>query len=591
MASSGLVLNPAEPPVTFHGRMPPVEAIQIYLATLGSNNSMIPMRVLTSDTIASVKMRIQSYKGFYTNQQRLVYRGRELTQDDCFVKDYGLCNGEILHLVLRLSDLVDVTVKTADGKQFFKVERTRNVRDLKHRIPFTKDGGSLYLDHHNQQQQQQLVLCGKNSEDKARFIDDICIQDDAVVHLLVRRKTAKVRSRALRKGVELSVDVDEVEAVEEEEHVSEILPYSASKFLSLVSSDINLEGSHVLEPASGVLRYEVPDVLADLLAQARAGLHSGHSPMLSSEGSGGAYFMKCEYGQENVAIFKPVDEEPLAVNNPRGFCDASKGEGLKRGTRIGEGAVREVAAYILDHPAEGQRMTSGKNLQGFAGVPPTMMVRCFHKAFHYSGDKNWNFTRKPKLGSFQQFVAAFSNCEDMGPANFPVEEVHKIAVLDMRLANTDRNGSNILACRGTNNSIKLVPIDHGYCLPEKFEDCTFEWLYWPQAHVPFDASTLKYIASLDADQDIALLKEHGWSLRSTCARVFRISTMLLKKGAAAGLTPVAVGSMMCRKSFDKKSQIELMLEEAEEKMLPASNEQFFMTALAKVMDSYIKNAK
>lgn len=125
----------------------------------------------------------------------------------------------------------------------------------------------------------------------------------------------------------------------------------------------------------------------------------------------------------------------------------------------------------------------------------------------------------------------------------------------------------------------------------QFEDCTFEWLYWPQAHAPFKESTLKYIASLDAEQDIALLREHGWSLRSACARVFRISTMLLKKGAAAGLTPFEVGSMMCRKTLDKKSPIELMLEEAEEKMLPASNEQSFIVVLAKVMDSYVKKAK
>jgi hypothetical protein len=125
----------------------------------------------------------------------------------------------------------------------------------------------------------------------------------------------------------------------------------------------------------------------------------------------------------------------------------------------------------------------------------------------------------------------------------------------------------------------------------QFEDCTFEWLYWPQAHVPFNASTLEYIASLDVEQDIALLREHGWSLHSACAHVFRISTMLLKKGAAAGLTPFAVGSMMCRKTFDKRSPIELMLEEAEEKMLPGSNEQFFMTALAEVMDSHIKKVK
>jgi hypothetical protein len=575
--------------------LPAVEAIQIYLATLGANNSVMPMRVLSSETIASVKLRIQAYRGFYTKQQRLVYRGRELTRDDCFVKDYGVCNGEVVHLVLRLSDLVDVTVKTADGRQFFKVERIRNVRDLKQRIAASKGGDSHSpLDHHPQQ--QQLIFRGKTVEDNKRLSsNDICLQDGMLVHLLVP-KSVKVRSRALRKGVELSVDVvEDVGFFEggfvEDEQGSEVLPYSTSALLALVSSEIQLNRSNVLEPAIGVLRYDVPDVLADLLARARAGLHSGKSPMLSSDGSGGAYFLKCEYGKENVAIFKPVDEEPLAMNNPRGLCDASRGEGLKKGTRIGEGAFREVAAYILDHPVEGRRSTLGKNLQGLAGVPPTMMVRCSHKAFHYSSDDSWKFPRKPKLGSLQQFVPAFSNCEDMGPANFPVDEVHKIAVLDMRLANTDRNGSNILACLDTNNSIKLVPIDHGYCLPEKFEDCTFEWLYWPQAHAPFKESTLKYIASLDAEQDIALLREHGWSLRSACAWVFRISTMLLKKGAAAGLTPFEVGSMMCRKTLDKKSPIELMLEEAEEKMLPASNEQSFMVVLAKVMDSYVKKAK
>ena len=76
------------------------------------------------------------------------------------------------------------------------------------------------------------------------------------------------------------------------------------------------------------------------------------------------------------------------------------------------------------------------------------------------------FRGKAKLGSLQQFVHALSSCEDMGCSKFPVKEVHKIAVLDMRLANTDRNGANILVCRGENNELKLVPIDHGYCLPE-----------------------------------------------------------------------------------------------------------------------------
>ncbi len=58
-------------------------------------------------------------------------------------------------------------------------------------------------------------------------------------------------------------------------------------------------------------------------------------------------------------------------------------------------------------------------------------------------------------------------------------QVHKICILDIRLANTDRNGSNILA-RRAGDSWQLVPIDHGYCLPAKFDDISFEWMYWPQ---------------------------------------------------------------------------------------------------------------
>ena len=31
---------------------------------------------------------------------------------------------------------------------------------------------------------------------------------------------------------------------------------------------------------------------------------------------------------------------------------------------------------------------------------------------------------------------------------------------------------------------ELVPIDHGYVLPDSFQDISFEWLYWPQARAP-----------------------------------------------------------------------------------------------------------
>uniref|UniRef100_A0A7N0TEH3 1-phosphatidylinositol 4-kinase n=1 Tax=Kalanchoe fedtschenkoi TaxID=63787 RepID=A0A7N0TEH3_KALFE len=107
----------------------------------------------------------------------------------------------------------------------------------------------------------------------------------------------------------------------------------------------------------------------------------------------------------------------------------------------------------------------------------------------------------------------------MGPEFFPINEVHKISVLDIRLANADRHAGNILVRKDKENGcLVLIPIDHGYCLPESFEDCTFDWLYWPQARKPFSADTLNYIKSLDAEEDIALLKFYGWDIPKECAR-------------------------------------------------------------------------
>ena len=125
-----------------------------------------------------------------------------------------------------------------------------------------------------------------------------------------------------------------------------------------------------------------------------------------------------------------------------------------------------------------------------------------------------------------------------GPGSFPLKEVHKISVLDIRMANVDRHAGNILLGKDQEDGqTVLIPIDHGYCLPESFEDCTFEWLYWPQAHQPYDSKTIDYIKSLDAEEDIALLKFHGWDIPVESARTLRISTMLLKKGVERGLTP------------------------------------------------------
>nr|KYP48014.1 hypothetical protein KK1_030305 [Cajanus cajan] len=297
--------------------------------------------------------------------------------------------------------------------------------------------------------------------------------------------------------------------------------------------------------------------------------------------------MQDSSGLKYVSVFKPIDEEPMAINNPRGLPVSEDGEGLKKGTRVGQGAFREVAAYVLDHPRKGPRSYHDNEEQGFAGVPPTVMVKCLQKGFH-NIEGYQNISSNVKIGSLQMFMRNIGSCEEMGPSSFPVEEVHKISVLDIRLANADRHAGNILIAKdGEDCPTVLIPIDHGYCLPESFEDCTFEWLYWPQAKEPYSQDTIDYIKSLDAERDIKLLKFHGWDLPPKCAQILRISTMLLQKGAERGLAPFAIGSIMCRETLKKKSVIEQIVLEAEEAALPGASETSFLDLVSVIMDIHL----
>ncbi|KAJ7952158.1 phosphatidylinositol 4-kinase gamma 4-like, partial [Quillaja saponaria] len=554
----------------FEGPLGPCsgESILIYLTVAGS---VIPIHVLESDSIASVKLRIQTCKGFVVKKQKLVFGGRELARNDTLIKDYGVTGGKVLHLVLRLSDLLFITVRTTFGKEFeFLIDRYRSVGYLKQRIA-KKEKGSVDLEG------QELFFNGEKLDDQ-RVIGDICMDDDAIIHLLVQ-KSAKVRSKPVDNDLEISVV-----ATAPPEKIDERVQKGKNR-----SEEVQVFGKKPpgrdfwLEPININPKIKFPPFIWDMINPTVDGLEKGNHPVRSSEGTGGTYFMQCSSGQEYVSVFKPADEEPMAVNNPRGLPISSNGEGLKKGTKVGEGAVREVAAYILDHPRRGLRLVSGEAL-GFAGVPPTTIVQCLHKGFNHPEGYDHS-SKDVKIGSLQMFMKNDGNCEDIGPGVFPVEEVHKITVLDIRMANADRHAGNILYRRGDQGKTVLIPIDHGYCLPESFEDCTFDWLYWPQARQPYSRDTIDYINSLDAEQDIALLKYYGWDVPLECARILRISTMLLKKGVERGLTPFFIGSILCRETLNKESVIEEIVQEARESLLAGMSEAAFLEAISEIMDS------
>ena len=167
-------------------------------------------------------------------------------------------------------------------------------------------------------------------------------------------------------------------------------------------------------------------------------------------------------------------------------------ETCRPGVKSGESSLREVLAFLLDH-------------EGFAGVPPTALVEVSHPSLKsdpmsensvvseefrnlISGllsfkrqqpitknsnmlsskspdcsPKSINSTKSSpstedisqelmqtetkniqKIGSLQLFVTSDGPIENFSPDLFSADEIHKIAVLDVRLLNLDRNACNIL---------------------------------------------------------------------------------------------------------------------------------------------------
>lgn len=307
----------------------------------------------------------------------------------------------------------------------------------------------------------------------------------------------------------------------------------------------------------------------NMVRAANHGIKSGEIPVAESDGLGGAYYFKDRRG-ERLGIIKPTDEEPFAPNNPKGFVGKQLGDpGFKRSVRVGEAAIREAAAYLLDH-------------NNFCRVPLTCLVKARHPIFNVNKQENPSCLLSPvtasdpptKLASFQAFVTHDYDANEHSCSRFPVSAVHRIGILDIRLFNTDRHSGNILVRKpkhdlrglstknldGTDkgpvsalnfhmmqdDGVELIPIDHGYCLPENVEAVYFEWLYWPQASHPFTSEELAYIASLDAKKDIQQLRTELPNLPEASLRLLDVSTTILQKGAAAGLSLADLGNILSR---------------------------------------------
>jgi len=305
------------------------------------------------------------------------------------------------------------------------------------------------------------------------------------------------------------------------------------------------------------IKDEPCDELDRLIARVAAGLDKS-APELCTEGVNGTYFLRDIDGRI-TAIFKPEDEELSSPNNPKSSSDDSN-----RGLLAGEAAAREVFASDLNDL-----------FRGFFNVPRTGMVQLTHPVFG-------NVDGKPvvKTGSLQEFVDNDGTVGDIGPQIFPVDEVQRIALLDLILHNTDRHEGNILYRDPPSGHKQLVPIDHGFSIPDRVGGAWFDWLHYPQAKKEFSPEIKRVVDELDSE-----ILAGKISLRKECRRTLDLSCLLVKIGVQKNMTARDLGLFAARRNPNEISQFEILVEDAEK--MPGN----FLENAASLMENRLGSPK
>jgi phosphatidylinositol 4-kinase type 2 len=295
-----------------------------------------------------------------------------------------------------------------------------------------------------------------------------------------------------------------------------------------------------------------------VIRAAEEAIDAGIYPDRIAQGSSGSYFVK-NVNREIIGVFKPKDEEPYGVRNPkwgkyiqRTFCPCCFGRGC---LVMNQGYLSEAGASLVDQKLQ------------LNVVPRTKVVRLAAPTFNYSKldrakadskrrimDRFPNIGRRfhriglpPKTGSFQLFVRGYKDATNViaqlehEDANVRAKkefqwQFERLVMLDYISRNTDRGNDNWLIKHDTSTAstpseptlestfektgvVKIAAIDNGLAFPFKHPDewraYPFGWAWLNQARQPFsEESRQKVLPKLD---DLDFVMEMCDDLRKLCS--------------------------------------------------------------------------
>ena len=149
---------------------------QIFVKTLGGKT--ITLEVEPSDSVESVKAKIQDEEGIPSDQQYLIYAGKILGNRQT-LSDYNVLNEATLHLGCRLRahGVYQIFVKTLRGKRTtLHVLPSDSIKKVKKKI---------YGKERIPPDKQTLTFDGKEMEN-SRTLNDYNIEKESTIHLISR---------------------------------------------------------------------------------------------------------------------------------------------------------------------------------------------------------------------------------------------------------------------------------------------------------------------------------------------------------------------------------------------------------------------